>query len=511
MSEGISLKEENEPLENIEVVIDDKLPNIVDINNELKNNDDKKEIENKKLNELPNIVNINEELKNNDDKKDENVTNDKLENNDNKEEIENKKLNELPNIVNISEELKNNDDKKDENVANDKLKNNSNKDENNINNNDIEINKLVNITNIDNELYNLKKLLNSNNIDILKIKKIIESLLMYSNKQKYNYLNDLLNPEICKCVKIPSTIPLPSCSFQLHNSVTLSTNNKGNMAFMFNPFFLCNINKNEIISEFDEGSMHYKWYIEKCSSLWFTNSPALDGITPVAYWIPIDIGQTIPNVYDQYRLVSASIVIKYIGRMDIASGVIGGSIIYDDSNNAIGSWLEGRITIPSVDPDLENIVNGFTVTDKLIKYGNFDLAMDSFYHQENLCLEGLRMLYFPLDNSYEEYLKTDCTNNVKFTHRVSVTAPNDQSSGSYVSLSEPYYKNGFNFFVYALNAPVSSPCFKLDIYCNFECLPNAQFLNYLPLSISPYVISDERRHECSLLIQKKSIMKFKKK
>ena len=35
---------------------------------------------------------------------------------------------------------------------------------------------------------------------------------------------------------------MPSCSFQLHNSIALTTNSNGNLAIYFNPFFLASDN-----------------------------------------------------------------------------------------------------------------------------------------------------------------------------------------------------------------------------------------------------------------------------
>ena len=45
--------------------------------------------------------------------------------------------------------------------------------------------------------------------------------------------------------------------------------------------------------------------------------------------------------------------------------------------------------------------------------------------------------------------------------------------------------------IYILGAPASQACFKVDIYLNFECLPNSEFLNYMPITpnnacIDPY-------------------------
>ena len=133
------------------------------------------------------------------------------------------------------------------------------------------------------------------------------------------------------------------------------------------------------------------------------------------------------------------------------------------------------------------------------KYGNFDLAMDSFYRQENLCLEGLRELYFPLDNSYEEYTKL-----------VGTSALTEEYNGTltFSIKDSDLYKSGFNQFVYVLGAPPSSSCFKVDIYCNFECLPNASFLNYLPLSSTPNAISNYDKKTTIGIVQQKPIMKF---
>ena len=61
--------------------------------------------------------------------------------------------------------------------------------------------------------------------------------------------------------------------------------------------------------------------------------------------------------------------------------------------------------------------------------------------------------------------------------------------------------------IYVLGAPTNASCFKVDIYCNFECLPNPEFLNYLPLTMSPKGISNEEKSECNTIIQKKPISK----
>ena len=75
-------------------------------------------------------------------------------------------------------------------------------------------------------------------LDFTKIQTAIDALQEFNMRNEYRYLNNLLHPEKCKGVKIPSAVPVPSCSFQLHNCITVRTNSVGNLAIMFNPFFL---------------------------------------------------------------------------------------------------------------------------------------------------------------------------------------------------------------------------------------------------------------------------------
>lgn len=350
-------------------------------------------------------------------------------------------------------------------------------------------------------LARLYEAMNGEKMDFTKIKTAVDALASYNKKAEYNYLNNLLYPEKCKGVKIPSPIPVPSCSFQLHNCVTLTTNTSGNLAFIFNPYFLANSNnlvpKNNMSATSSTGNVWKVVEAEYLTSLWVNSANSLSGHEPNENWWPVNIGQAIPNVYDQYRLVSASIVVKYIGRLDIASGVIGGAIMYDDNKN-IGISYTGENQTDHT--QAYNKGNNLGIA----KYGNFDLAMDSFYHQENLVLEGMRELYFPLDNSYEEYTKLVGIDDVQFRF--------DSNDASIFTIDDTdLYKSGFNFFVYVLGAPPSSACFKVDIYCNYECLPNASFLNYLPLSMNAGTISNAEKKSAISIVQQKPVMNLKEK
>ena len=229
------------------------------------------------------------------------------------------------------------------------------------------------------------------------------------------------------------------------------------------------------------------------------NDNSLSGTESNNNWRPVNINQSIPPVYDQYRLVSASVVVKYIGRLDMVSGVIGGAIIFDENPYLNGTIMKKVGDGTSKIADLSVTQNARLENPHLEKYGNFDLAMDSYYHQENLCLEGIRQLYFPLDNSYEEYAKLLNQTSVEELN-ISTVYTNS------IELDTDNYKSGFNFFIYTLGAPTGA-CLKFDIYCNFECLPNASFLNYMPVSVSNYSITNQDKKEAISIVQEKPIMK----
>ena len=353
----------------------------------------------------------------------------------------------------------------------------------------------------------LYEALNGEKLDFEKINNAVDALQAYNAKNEYHYLNNLLHPEKCKGVKIPSQIPVPSCSFQLHNCVTLRTNASGNLGVIFNPYFLATNDYSKITNvdiqyEGDNppgGNIDDHVLIPNFfSSLFVNNDNTLTGYEANDNWVPINIGQCIPPVYDQYRLVSASITMKYIGRLDTVSGVIGGSVIFDESDVVGGNFqVNGAI--------VNGRFNSFPKS--LSKYGNFDLAMDAFYHQENLCLNGMRCLYFPVDNSYEEYTKVLNSG----VCRANIFAPAGVDDPDHnvvdITVDESYLKNGFRNMIYVLGAPANQACFKLDIYCNFECLPTSNFLNYLPLSMSTEFISGEQKRRAALIVQQTPIGK----
>lgn len=225
-----------------------------------------------------------------------------------------------------------------------------------------------------NYIIDLIIVLKNGKIDIRKLDDILSSLIYMKKKQDNEYYTSLINPEQSRGCKIPSKIPIPTSSFQLKNSIDITTNSLGNVAFALVPFFLS-----------DGGLIAGTFFVN--------NNNGLAGNASSNFFLSTDMGQRVPNVpgiYSSYRLVSGSIVVTFCGRMDIAQGLIGGAILFD----------------PSI-----SVTNTSTINSNLQKYGNFNLVQDSLYFKQHHIIHGIREIFFPLDSSYEEFVPINTPKN----------------------------------------------------------------------------------------------------
>ena len=314
------------------------------------------------------------------------------------------------------------------------------------------------------KLNSLKNELNRDQVNLKSVQRDIKELEDYDNASQFEYLNALLDPINKKGIKIPSGNPLPSCSFQMHNTIDFSPTATGFDVFCLNPWFLAS----EKVKDKEIKIASNTYYLNSNVGLYFFNNQAsLNTGTPDKKWyFPRGFSQCIPDVYNSYRLVSACVEVRYTGRLDEAKGIIGGGIDYLKSNYVgfrVASEAGGDPSWGSANPDCE-------------KYTNFEYIRDCFYSQENSALEGLRMLYFPLDNSFEEFKKV-------WDGEMEL----DIQPGSLLvgKIKDKYFKSGFNWFVYGIGLPYTATRnFRVDYYLNFECLPKAEFLNYMPVTLN---------------------------
>ena len=385
------------------------------------------------------------------------------------------------------------------------------------------------------------------NKDIDKLIKYIEDLIK-NRKIKYNYLNNLLNPEIYKYVKIPSFMPIPTCSFQLYNSAKVQTSYDGYFGFVVNPFFLYNDAINlyntvgngkyytlngkdkqyeaEIIQSSidDPYTRPYRhWYsIDYMSSCLFINQDDWKGENWGFYWNTFDFKQgvnpmfmdflnknhgggsidvndqlNILPLYSQYRLVSACIKVKYLGNINEASGIIGGSIILENDKK-----LYPKFTYIEYSPHAGE--GAYTVTvdtysDETNRLDYFDKMKHAYYHKENSCLDGLKMIYFPTDNSCEQFYHVLGFNDFIYDYNLSM-----ESKSPFIGKN---YNNNFKFYVYVKNGPPTTD-YQIDLYCNFECIPESKYLNFISSNTDTMNITNEEKKEMINILQQKPIMKF---
>lgn len=319
-----------------------------------------------------------------------------------------------------------------------------------------------------NKLENLNNLLNSNTINLLNIKKEIEAL----NKNKYfyiyEYLQSLLDPIRRKGVKIPSNITPPSASFQFHTTFDITSNRYGNFLVAFNPYYLYNNIDDNVSYETgsDEIVMNTLQYT---TTFGWSNVSTLDGSTvPFINMYRGNIGQGIPGIYSSYRLVSSCINIKYIDEIMLAQGSFCGGISFEKYKGP-GGVLEQ--------------VNGagsrstaYSVPSAFNEYADFSLLEHLSGFKRRSCLEGLDLLYYPLDNSYLEYQKLQRPFKL-------IEEQNDiEDKLNFFKLQLPgKYPSGFTFICCADNCPPQRR-FLVELYSNFECLVEPSVMDYIPVS-----------------------------
>ena len=302
------------------------------------------------------------------------------------------------------------------------------------------------------KLNQLKNSLDRDTINLEQLRREMKQISDLKEVEDYSYMKDLLDPFNRKGGKIPTDKPIPSCTFQIHNSITFRCNLLGNDFFGLNPFFLAS--SDMYAKEFYLGAT--KQYIGTSAGMYFISSTddmdgKREGFLNAA---PTSFNVCIPNVYNKYRVVSAGLTLKYVGPLEAAQGVMGGGIAYQKSNYVgvkYGDNMAYR-TNSSTNPDL-------------YKYTNFENIRQCVYFQENSCLEGLKMIYFPLDNSFNEFKKVWDGGGIKKAEKT----PDYGTNYAQVQISDDYFGNGFYWVGYIENGTYigNSQVFRLDYYINY--------------------------------------------
>lgn len=366
---------------------------------------------------------------------------------------------------------------------------------------------------MDNPLLNKLNLLNNIlNRDIINLKSIYSNINEIKNR-KYdtieNYIDNLLYPETRKGVRIPSKVPLPTTTYNLRYTTYFTPNIYGNLLIWLNPCFLASDNVPGTYLYTDQQSYDGLWhiglYVGNPANCGYNNQLALDGKTKGLSFTYRDSGSTIKDIYSSYRLVSGSVSLRYIKEYINASGTMGGCIIANETNQIGKRYYEEHVQrwdqLRPYNPNGNFVTYMPTV---ISQYTDFMYIRNGMYNQENSLLEGLRMLYFPLDNSFEEFTPVFSKEMVKSQY-----ISNAEFKNPY-KVIESEVNTGFNWFMYVQNGPSEENSIEMNVCLNFECLPKSEYLSYIPVDICGRGFSERDRMGIIKKIQKNIVSVYKK-
>lgn len=350
-------------------------------------------------------------------------------------------------------------------------------------------------------LYNLIN--NEEILDLNNIMKEIYKLKEFGYTNDVEYLDILLNPRNSKQCKLKNNLVSNSVSFCFKKSGVLHTNAYGCTMLLFNPFFLADENligerlTYEVIGEGISGA-----FISNATTLWVDGlgSDYRGEYSERLILNPNFIGQMIPKkMYDYYRLVSASLEIKYINPIQESEGVICGSII---NESQIG--LKYYVSLDQdddYDPE-EQFVNSFCSIGH--DYSDINKLRKALFFKEKNAIEGIKFLYYPIDNSYNDYLPIFRGYDAYMKSKPQLPIFYEQQGFCVASTS--IFKSGFCWCFQAKNCIRNKlDSFKYDICCNFECIPNISLMTCLPFSRDSFNIPLDKEEEIISLVQKQCI------
>lgn len=268
-------------------------------------------------------------------------------------------------------------------------------------------------------------------ISLLEVSDIVGTLRQLLQIQTDEYINAILYPEAIKYAKIPSLFPIPTASFQTHFQISLITNATGQIAFTWNPWYMQDAGLTTAFSTF-----------------FVNNNNTLNGSATNNNFASTDIGYTqMPTgIYSQYRVVGASCVVTYTGRMDIVSGIV-----------SIGV---GMSQIANPQPSAAATVDPTSAI-----FGNFNLVDELPFSKQTQAINGARAIYFPIDNNMQEFAQIPTGSGITTAAQMLVNT---------------YYKTGFYIAFYGNGLPISSQCLRVDFFLDFEMTVAPTFNNYIP-------------------------------
>ena len=294
----------------------------------------------------------------------------------------------------------------------------------------------------------------------------------------YKYLQDLQYPESRSEVRVPSMVPLPTCTYRIERQFVLPTNMIGAIWVRYNPFFLVDDMKGMIAH--NNYSVYENVEFDTISSFLYINDDSLTGIDPmsrdgtndcIGAAKGFDIGQAIKRgIYSKYRLVSASLEVGYLGSLIEAKGIFGGGVSYAPDNSLTGMCYYDD-QLPVTDRELHCLV---AKAQEMTVFNNMR-NLDGY--QEVSCLDKLRFVYAPVDNSYEEFIPTKIDPDQLINSKEE--AWGYEHSPHYLIPPGDSRSKFFWYFFGQRLEPRTNVVFK--VVSNFECLPTPEIAPFMCL------------------------------
>ena len=277
--------------------------------------------------------------------------------------------------------------------------------------------------------------LTGKNLDPKKILNVIELLSKLKNDLTKQYLYSLLFPEKHKNARIPTKFPTPSSTFQQNDFLLVTTNASGHFCIQWCPQNLSStIANNEFV---------------------VNNNSTLGGNTAdVNYVTSTTLVNTLNTQWQAFRVVSACMIIQYVGSFTDMKGLLGGGVDITTSNT-----------------------NSFDSN-----YSVFSNIDDRLWSSVVRADEGLKVCYFPKDYADLNFIKPQ-------------TTPAANGLASAVRL-----------LAYGQGLPPSTQCIRIDLIKNVEAIPGPAFADIMEVGYLDCDSGNEVSFDAAKLMTKNNLI-----
>lgn len=224
---------------------------------------------------------------------------------------------------------------------------------------------------------------------------LVLSVKNYQQAAKDLYINSLLYPET-NVAKIPGPLPVSSATASIRSNFSITPNIQGKFLLVIDPFY-------------------HKGWLYQGDDLNGTGQGTATEIT-------LDQDETI---VDQFRLVSSSVILRYYGNFNQMSGIFVSATTSNLKNNAQEDYRDFQ--------KIEDLTNKFI----------------------SKCVDGVKLIYTPMDNRAVEFRKGE-----------------DYSNGQHPC------RNQYLFVIMGDLFP-NNTCIRVDYYRNIEYTTIPRYREYI--------------------------------